>query len=65
MFVPRREELDEGNIFSTLGCMVDNKKGITVDETSPPLGTEVSICIVCDDLVDDHTFCIGLHIDDA
>ena len=63
--VRMRGVLEEGNLYSLVGSVVDYGKRVTVEEPSPQQGGEVNVVTAYDSSIEDHILDRGLHVDDA
>jgi hypothetical protein len=63
--VRMRGVLEEGNLYSLVGSVVDYGKRVTVEEPSPQQGGEVNVVTAYDSSIEDHILGTGLHVDDA
>ena len=63
--VRMRGVLEEENLYSLVGSVVDYGKRVTVEEPSLQQGGEVNVVTAYDSSIEDHILDRGLHVDDA
>ena len=63
--VMKRGVLEEGNLYSLVGSVVNSGRRVTVEEPSPQQGGEVNMVTAYGPKVEDHGIDKGLDVDDA